>query len=112
MANNAVQYGNILTFVAPAGGVVSGAPVVIGSFFTIPSITAAAGEEFEGELIGVWELNKVPANTTTVGAKAYWNAGASQVTTTEGSNRLVGAFTNVTANGDATAYVRLNGLAV
>lgn len=109
---NGYKRGDIITFTAPTGGVTSGTPVVIGTLFAIPATDAAEGEEFEGAVERAWTLPKVPANTTTIGQAAYWNATAGQATTTVGSNRLIGAFIEVTGNGDAEVAVRLNGTAV
>lgn len=109
---NGHSRGDIITFTAPSGGVTSGVPVVIGSLFVIPAITASEGEVFEGAINHAWNLPKVAANTTTVGQAAYWNATAGAATTTATDNRLIGAFIEVTANGDTTAAVVLNGTAV
>ena len=109
---NGHSRGDIITFTAPSGGVVSGVPVVIGTLFAIPATTAAEGEKFEGAIVRAWRLQKVAANVTTEGGAAYWNATSNQVTTTAGSNRLIGAFIEATANGDTEVGVVLNGLAV
>jgi len=112
MANNAVQHGDVVPFTAPSGGVVSGQGILIGAFFVIPSVSATDGERFNGHLCGVWELPKTAANTPAEGALAYWNAAAGEVTTTASGNSLIGAFTEARGNGDTTAYVRLNGVAI
>lgn len=109
---NGHSRGEIITFTAPTGGVTSGVPVVIGALFVIPAISAKEGENFEGAITAAWNLPKVPANVTTVGQAAYWNATEGQATTTVASNRLIGAFIEATANGDAVAAVVLNGIAV
>lgn len=109
---NGHSRGDIITFTAPTGGVTSGVPVIIGALFVIPAISAAEGEAFEGAITSAWNLPKVPANVTTAGQAAYWNDTAGQATTTVGSNRLIGAFIEAKGNGDATAAVVLNGIAV
>ncbi|AII30181.1 hypothetical protein [Pseudoalteromonas phage B8b] len=109
---NGHSRGDVITFTAPSGGVTSGVPIIIGALFVIPAISAAEGESFEGAITQAWNLPKVPANTTTVGAAAYWNATAGQATTTATGNRLIGAFIEAKANGDSTAAVVLNGIAV
>lgn len=112
MAKNAVRNGHVVPFTAPAGGVISGVPVVIGALFVIPAVSAAAGEMFEGHLTGEWSLPKTAADTPAQGAAAYWNDTSDTVTTTSTGNRLIGAFTAAYANGTTTANVRLNGIAV
>ena len=112
MAANGVQRGHILGAIAPAGGVTSGVPVIIGTMFLIPTTTAAAGEPFEGAVVGVWELAKTSADTPTQFAKAYWDNTNSRVTTTSSGNTEVGVFTEARANGTTTAPVRLNGFSI
>lgn len=56
MAKNYVEDGNVLTLIAPAGGVQSGVPAVIGDLVVVPLVDAAAGEPFAGKTGGVWSL--------------------------------------------------------
>ena len=46
MAKNFVSTGSQLSFVAPAGGVVSGKPIKIGALTVVPLESALAGAEF------------------------------------------------------------------
>jgi len=74
MAKNYVCDGNAMPFIAPAGGVVSGTPVKIGTLLVVPLDTAAEGAEFTGALTGVFEL---PCTTgLTTGAEAMWSTNA------------------------------------
>jgi predicted RecA/RadA family phage recombinase len=72
MAKNFVCTGTQMAFVAPAGGVVSGKPIKMGSLTVVPLETAAAGSDFTGALSGVWTL---PCDTalTTVGTAVKWD---------------------------------------
>jgi predicted RecA/RadA family phage recombinase len=56
MAKNYVQDGEVLTLVAPAGGVNSGVPVAIGQLVVVPIVDAAAGALFGGRTGGVWKV--------------------------------------------------------
>ncbi|UCP00095.1 DUF2190 family protein [Metapseudomonas lalkuanensis] len=56
MAKNFVQDGDVLTLIAPAGGVVSGVPVAIGTLVVVPIIDAAEGQPFGGKTNGVWNV--------------------------------------------------------
>lgn len=56
MAKNFVQDGDVLTLIAPAGGVVSGNPYTIGTLAVVALVTAAAGEEFAAKATGVFDL--------------------------------------------------------
>lgn len=71
MAKNYVCTGSQMTFIAPAGGVVSGKPIKIVALTVVPLETAAAGAEFTGALGGVWTL---PCDTVlAVGAAVKWD---------------------------------------
>lgn len=56
MAKNYVEDGDVLTLIAPAGGVQSGVPAVIGDLVVMPLVDAAVGEPFAGKPGGVWSL--------------------------------------------------------
>lgn len=111
MAKNYVKDGNVMTCVAPAGGVVSGTPYLIGAIIVVAMTSAAAGANFEGALYGVYKFTKVTADTPTAYAKAYLKSDGT-VTTTASGNTLIGVFTKAYGNGDTIAEVRLNGVSV
>ena len=56
MAKNYQQDGNVLTFIAPAGGVVSGKPYVIGAMALVALETVDADKPFSGRVTGVFRL--------------------------------------------------------
>lgn len=56
MAKNYHQDGEVLDLIAPAGGVVSGQPVQIGTINAVALVDAAAGEIFAGKVTGVFWL--------------------------------------------------------
>ena len=72
MAKNFVCTGTQMAFVAPAGGVVAGKPIKMGSLTVVPLETASANVEFTGALSGVWSR---PCDTalTTVGTAVKWD---------------------------------------
>ena len=110
MAKNLIQKGDVLDLIAPTGGVVSGAPVLIGSILVVPLVTAAETEVFAGQVVGVFEVAKA-TGVIAAGAKVYWNATNSNLTTTASGNTLVGVAVEAAASGDATVKVRLDGVA-
>lgn len=71
---NFVQPGHVLTFVAPAGGVVTGVAVLIGATVVVPSVTAAEGADFEGAIEGVFELIKAAGAAWDQGAPVYFDS--------------------------------------
>lgn len=86
---NYIQPGSAIDCVAPAGGVVSGRPVIIGSLIGIASVTAAEGLPFVLNRDGVYRLPKVSAQAWTQGSKIYWTSG-NLATTTASGNTLLG----------------------
>jgi predicted RecA/RadA family phage recombinase len=106
-----IHEGKTVPFTAPAGGVVSGTGVLIGSLFVIPEVSAAEGEEFNGLAVGVVTHAKTSAQAWTEGAKIYWDAGNSVMTTTSSGNTLVGVAAKAASNPSATGRVRLDGVA-
>jgi len=107
---NFIQDGNVLTLVAPSGGVVSGQPYLVGSIVAVACVTAAETVEFEGALCGVYEFTKVTADAPAQGAKAYLIAGSTEVGVTATGNKLIGTFIQAQINGDTTCVIRLNGV--
>ncbi len=73
MAKNFVQSGSAPTFIAPAGGVLSGIPVAINDLVVVPLDDAAEGEPFVGHTGGVW--NVPCASGLTTGSKVAVLAG-------------------------------------
>lgn len=71
-----VAPGNLQTFTAPGGGVVSGTGYQIGSQVVIATATVAAGSLFAGLVVGVCDLAKVPAEIWTENEKIYFDASA------------------------------------
>lgn len=108
---NFVQPGDVLTFTAPVGDVVSGTGYQIGSLFCVAAADAAAGAEFEGQITGVFDLPKATGAGWTEGQVLYWDDSAKKVTGTVGANLLIGTAARVEASGDTIGRVRLNGTA-
>lgn len=109
---NFVQQGDVVTFVAPSGGVTSGLLVIIGSLAVIPSFSAAEGYDCEGVAVGVFTLPKLSTDTPAQFAPAYWDATNERVTTSATDNTLVGVFMHALESGTPEADVRLNGVSV
>ncbi|MBF0190222.1 MAG: DUF2190 family protein [Magnetococcales bacterium] len=105
---NFIQPGDIVTVAAPAA-VSSGGGVLVGTLFGVAVSDAASGDNLEMITEGVVDLPKA-AVAITQGAKVYWDNTAKNVTTTVGTNTLVGCALVAVAVGDATTRVRLNGV--
>jgi len=70
---NFIAKGDTLELTAPAGGVVSGSPVLIGSLLVIPVADAAVGEKFAGLAEGVADVAKLSSDVVVEGDKLNWN---------------------------------------
>jgi predicted RecA/RadA family phage recombinase len=63
MARPFVQPRNTIDAIAPGlGGIFTGVPLLTGNLFGIPEITAALGQTFALNLVGVHRVPKVPAH--------------------------------------------------
>lgn len=108
---NFISEGRSLDFIAPAGGVVSGVPVIIGALLVIPSISAAEGVAFAGDIEGVFEVPAATHATTqawaNTGVLLYWDDVAKSFTLTSTSNtkRAVAAAPKVST--EAIGWVKL-----
>lgn len=108
---NYSQPGDVVTFTAPSGGVVSGTPVQIGQVLAIPTVSAAQTLPFAALIRGVIVGSKVSAQVWTEGAVIYWDNSAKLFTTVATSNISVGHAAAAAANPTATGSVNLHGIA-
>lgn len=110
---NYTEEGEVLPFTAPSGGVVSGAPYLIGSLVVVALTTAAATVMFSGLVRGVVSYTKTASQAWTEGAKIYLDVSPREFTTSSGGNTLCGvAVVAVGAGaGETTGVVRLDGVA-
>lgn len=108
---NHVQIGRTITATAPAGGILSGAGMLAGSFFGVAAHDAVEGKPVEITLTEVFSLPKA-SGAISFGAKVYWDDAAKNVTTTASGNKLIGAATAAALSGDTAVPVRLNGVSV
>lgn len=109
---NYIQEGDVVTSIAPSGGVSSGKLYLIGSLIVLASVSVAENEEFEGVTKGVFEFSKTSANAPSQFDNAYWDAVNEEVTTVSTGNTLVGVFMESYSNGSTLAQVRLNGVSI
>lgn len=105
---NFVQAGDVITVAAPYA-VTSGDGALVGALFGIAATTAANGAQVELKTNGVFDITALNTDTGSVGTKVYWDNTNKRITTTVGSNTLVGVLAGAKANGDTTARVRLDG---
>lgn len=107
---NYKQPGEQLRFTA-AADLGAGVGVIVGNLFMVTVSAVKSGAEVVGRIVGVYELPKATGQVWAMGAKVYWDDTAKNVTTTVGSNRLIGAAARPAVSGATLGEVRLNGQA-
>jgi len=113
MSTNQVQRGNIIDFTAPSGGVVSGAPVLIGGVLAVPMTTVAQTLAFAGAVCGVFEIAKEATTAAfTEGEAVYWDDTAKRMDESASGRYEVGFAVASAINTDTTVKVKLNGFSV
>lgn len=108
---NYVQKGNVLTLAAPYDRL-SGEACLVGTIFGVATVDVLSGVDAEFMLEGVIDITKIAGVTLSQGDRAYWDDSQKAVVATDsGNSYLIGVATEDAASGDATARVRLNGVA-
>lgn len=107
MAKNFVQNGDVLTMVAPAGGVVAGRGVLIGQLFGVATGTVAATLPFEMARTGVFTLAKTSALALAIGDVVYWDDTNKVVNATATAQKEVGICVSAASNPSPTVDVLL-----
>jgi predicted RecA/RadA family phage recombinase len=101
--------GDTLTLTAPAGGVTSGVPVLIGAgIFGVPVTDAVAGDSFALKTSGVYaDASKAAGAAWAEGDYLYWDNTAKNFTKTSASNTRVGVATRAALSADTTGDVKI-----
>jgi predicted RecA/RadA family phage recombinase len=104
-----VQEGRQVDY-TPGADVAAGAVVVQGDLVGVAPRPIPANTLGALAVEGVFDFPKATGGGTaiTAGALVYWNAGASQATTTAAGNKLIGKTTKAAADADATVRARLS----
>ena len=105
---NFVKSGDNLTLAAPYD-VLSGSGFKVGNVFGVAANDTLSGADVECEVEGVYDLAK-DASVFAQGDLAYWDNSAKKVTSTVGSNLLIGAVEVAAATGVTTVRVNLFGV--
>ena len=106
-----IQNGHVITLPTPAGGVVSGDGLIVGSIFGVAAYSAAEGDPVELATTGVYKLPKASAAVLGVGARVAWDNTAKQINTPGAGRFPVGIATEAAGNGITSVAVRLDGVA-
>ena len=89
----------------------AGQGVLVGSLFVICTTDAASGEVVAIRTSGAFSVTANTTDTTTVGALLYWDDTNKRLTTTVGTNKLVGVALNAKTNGQTVVSIKLNNAA-
>ena len=103
-----IQPGDTLSLLAPHV-LTAGAGALVGSLFVVAKAAAASGAAFEGATSGVFTLAKATGEAWTVGVRLYWDNTNKRLTTTVGSNTLVGCATAAAISGATTGNAYIDG---
>jgi predicted RecA/RadA family phage recombinase len=102
-----IQPGHALTVTTPAGGVLSGEGVLIGTLFGIAQYDAVEGAEVEILTEGVVEIPKTSALQIDVGDRLFWDATNKVVNKTATAQVCVGVAVSAAANPSGTVRIKL-----
>ena len=105
---NFIKSGDNLTLAVPYD-VLSGGGFKVGNVFGVAANDTLSGNNVECDVEGVYDLAK-DASTFAQGDLAYWDDSAKKVTSTVGSNLLIGAVEVAAATGAAVVRVNLFGV--
>ncbi len=108
---NYIQDGDLIEATAPAGGVVSGAGLLVGNLFGVAASTAAEGGAFALAVEGVYELPKLSAALFSAGGKVSWDGANARCDVPGTGLHPIGVAIEPAASGVATVKVRLDGIA-
>jgi predicted RecA/RadA family phage recombinase len=110
---NHIQPGRTITVVAPAGGLLSGQPVVIGALFGVAAYDAPAGTNAEIETEGVFALPKPNSIVAfTQGESVYFDTATSLLKKSATGFYKIGVATEPAAATDSVVRVRLDGVSL
>jgi predicted RecA/RadA family phage recombinase len=110
---NYVQPGRTIGVTSPAGGLVSGQPVVVGALFGVSSYDAAAGLPAEIETEGVFNLAKPnSAVAFAQGEIVFFDSATSLCKKSATGFFAIGVATVAAGASDSTVSVRLDGVSL
>lgn len=112
MSTNYIQEGKRITFTAPSGGVVSGGAYLMGGLLVVAEGDADEGDNFVGNIEGVFELAKKTSDTMTVGAPIYWDNTNHWFTTTASAHYTQGTCIKAADSSADTVVTKLFGYGV
>ena len=104
-----VHEGNSIDY-TPGSDTAAGAVVVQGELVGVTARDIKANKLGALAVAGVFDFPKATGASTAIaaGALCYWNAGASQATTTASGNKLIGKCVKAAVDADALVRIRMS----
>ncbi len=107
MATNFVADGEHFNH-TPGSAVSNGAVVLMGATIGVALTAIAANATGAVKVTGVFTIAKLSTDVVAQGAKLYWDAGNSRLTTTVGSNTYAGRAYAAAGSGVSTVQIAIN----
>ena len=109
---NYVAPGEVVSLLAPSGGVTAGSGYKIGQIFGVATITGLVGETVPFLTEGIVSLPKVSNEPWAAGALIHFMPTSGLMTSVSTAGMLIGWAAGVTLNPSTTGLVKLNGVGV
>ncbi len=107
---NFIAPGDRMTIAAAPYALTPGQGMQLGSLFGVAIDGAAISARVVVALKGIFTLTKQTGQAWTQGQILYWDNAGRQVTTTVGTNKVIGYAAQAQAAGDTTGQIWLPGL--
>ncbi len=108
MVEKYAREGDAIIITAPAEGVKRGEFVIVGKLGGVAVHAADEGEEVEIAVEGCFDFLKT-SDAFSLGAPAYWDAGAKKITATARGNTRIGVAIGAASSDAEEVRVRLDG---
>jgi predicted RecA/RadA family phage recombinase len=106
-----IQPGDIITVIAPVGGITANQGLLIGGLFGIATTSALQGDDVEIAITGVFDMPKASATVIAQGDQVAWDDTVKETALPGVGLFPVGIATAAAGNGVTTVSVRLDGVA-
>ena len=106
-----IQPGNIITVVAPVGGIPASQGLLIGGLFGIATSSALQGDDVEIAVTCVFDMPKASATVIAQGDQVAWDDTTKEIVLPGVGFYPIGVATKAAGNSMTTVSVRLDGVA-
>jgi len=107
MTTKYIMSGDVIDYIA-GSTISSGQVLLIGKRIGVALSSIANGATGAAQVRGIFTIAKLSTDVVAQGDLLYWDNGNSRLTTTVGSNTLVGYATKAAGNGVTTVEISIN----